>query len=339
MKRKRIIILLLAVLLLGCAPVAGESWGPTFFLNGKELNVYTSHYFIKDTYASIPLNAFLKSVGAVYADSSYNRYQVQCYEIQGIRYIYDWESQVFALEKPYDEIVQKLKAEGRTPTKADFREIDLFAQEGYEPKMQAETAVDHRVLERVLRRMGLDITIEIDREANTICVEMQELNPFFTCTGTEYGAYPILRPEESRSEAEAFFSEHRTLLERAAADIPDLPYFGIADGKAYCRDETQDKNVTVDPATLPESVQALVALSEKTGIDFYRNGPEPVFTEDAAPFFEVCFPRAIDTTYQDPGILYEVRLIYTENTAEQIRYSEMEPLAENWYIEVYFYAY
>ncbi len=179
-----------------------------------------------------------------------------------------------------------------------------------------------------------------DSPAETSEPEVKDptLNPFFTCTGTEYGAYPILLPEERRSEAEAFFNEHRTLLERAAADIPDLPYFGIADGKAYCRDETQNKNVTVDPATLPESLQALVALSEKTGIDFYRTGPEPVFTEDAAPYFEVRFPRAIDTTYQDPGILYEVRLIYTENTAEQIRYSEMEPLAENWYIEVYFYA-
>lgn len=165
------------------------------------------------------------------------------------------------------------------------------------------------------------------------------LNPFFTCTGTEYGAYPILRPEQRRAETEAFFSEHRTLLERAAADMPDLPYFGIADGKAYCRDETQNKNVTVDPATLPESVQALVALSEKTGIEVHQRGPEPVFTEDAAPFFEVEFPRAIDTTYQDPGILYEVWLIYTTNTVEQICYSEMEPLAENWYIEVYFYAY
>ncbi len=105
MKQKRIIILLLAVLLLGCSmggtekqseateqpaeqqppesePEAGGSfWGPKLYLNGKELNVYTSHYFIKDTYASIPLNAFLKSVGAVYADSSYNRYQVQSYKL------------------------------------------------------------------------------------------------------------------------------------------------------------------------------------------------------------------------------------------------------------------
>ncbi|MBR0437336.1 MAG: hypothetical protein IJK12_08855 [Clostridia bacterium] len=153
---------------------AGESRGPAFILNGKERNVYTSHYFIEDEETSIPLNAFLASVGAVAVDSPYNRYMVQCYEIQGIRYIYDWESQVFALEEPYDEIVQKQKAEGRTPTEADFREIDLFAQEGYEPEMQAETWLDHRILERVLRKMGLDISIEIDREANAIRVELAD---------------------------------------------------------------------------------------------------------------------------------------------------------------------
>ena len=318
---------------------AGESGGPAFFLNGKERNIYTSHYFIEDEETSIPLNAFLASVGAVAVDSPYNRYMVQCYEIQGIRYIYDWESQVFALEEPYDEIVQKLKAEGRTPTEADFREIDLFAQEGYEPEMQAETWLDHRILERVLRKMGLDISIEIDREANAIRVEMRELHPFFTCTGTEYGAYPIVAPKERRAEAEALFAAYRELFELAAAEWPDLEHFGIADGEAYCWDEAQRKNETVDPATLPESLQKLIALSAETGIHAYQSGPEPVFAEDAAPYFKVEFPRAIDTTYQDPGILYEVWLIYTANTAEQIRYSEMEPLAENWYIEVYFYAY
>ena len=180
-----------------------------------------------------------------------------------------------------------------------------------------------------------------DLSAETSEPEVKDptLNPFFTCTGTEYGAYPILPPEQRKAEAEAFFSEHRTFLERAAADMPDLPYFGIADGKAYCWDETQNKNVTVDPATLPESLTDLIALSEKTGIEVHQRGPEPVFTEDAAPFFEVEFPRAIDTTYRDPGILYEVWLVYTTNTVDQICYSEMEPLAENWYIEVYFYAY
>lgn len=115
--------------------------------------------------------------------------------------------------------------------------------------------------------------------------------------------------------------------------------FCIFNGEAYEWDPEQNKYVTVDPATLPESLTDLIALSEKTGIEVHQRGPEPVFTEDAAPFFEVEFPRAIDTTYRDPGILYEVWLIYTTNTVEQICYSEMEPLAENWYIEVYFYAY
>lgn len=166
------------------------------------------------------------------------------------------------------------------------------------------------------------------------------INPYFTCTGTEYGPYPILPPEERRAEAEALFAEYREAFELAAKEWPDFDRFYVFNGKAYGWDPEQNGNAAVDPATLPESVQALVALSEQTGIDFYRTGPEPVFTEDAAPFFEVNLPMAIDTTmYQDPGILYEVRLIYTENTADQIRYSEMEPLAENWYIEVYFYAY
>ncbi len=163
-------------------------------------------------------------------------------------------------------------------------------------------------------------------------------NPFFTCTGTEYGDFPILRPEKREAEAKEFLSENRELLELAAVELLNKPDLSIYSGEAHMPN-AEGWYEPIDAATLPESLQALVALSEKTGIDFYRTGPEPVFTEDAAPFFEVCFPRAIDTTYQDPGILYEVWLIYTENTAEQIRYSELEPLAENWYIEVYFYAY
>jgi len=164
------------------------------------------------------------------------------------------------------------------------------------------------------------------------------LNPFFTCTGTEYGPYPILPPEKRESEAKEFLSENRELLELAAVELLNKPDLSIYSGEAHMPN-AEGWYEPIDAATLPEGLQALVALSEKTGIELYRTGPEPVFTEDAAPFFEVCFPRAIDTTYQDPGILYEVWLIYTENTAEQIRYSEMEPLAENWYIEVYFYAY
>ena len=149
----------------------GSSFGPAFILNGKELAVYTGHYFIAGTDDDIPLNAFLSSIGSYYVDSPYNKYQVQCYEIEGIRYIYDWESQVFALAEQYDSVVQAAKAQGRTPTNADFRTINLLP-DGIE--MQAEAWLDHSTLESVLRKMGLDITIELDREENAIRVTMTE---------------------------------------------------------------------------------------------------------------------------------------------------------------------
>ena len=179
---------------------------------------------------------------------------------------------------------------------------------------------------------------DLPAETNEPEVKDPALNPFFTCTGTEYGAYPILQSEKREAEAKEFLSENRELLELAAVELLNKPDLKIYSGEAHMPN-AEGWYEPIDAATLPESLQALVALSEKTGIDFYRTGPEPVFAEDAAPYFIVEFPRAIDTTYQDPGILYEVWLIYTANTAEQIRYFEMEPLAENWYIEVYFYAY
>lgn len=174
---KRLFALVLCAILLlaavGCN--AGGGLGPAFILNGETLNVYTLHYFIKDEYASVPLIAFLQSIGADYADSPYNAYQVQCYDIRGVSYIYDGTLKVFALTDQYDNVMETLKAQGKTPTKADFRTIDLFAQEGYETDMQAEAWVDHHVLEHILQKTGLDITIEIDRDANAIRVEMPEL--------------------------------------------------------------------------------------------------------------------------------------------------------------------
>lgn len=152
-------------------PGGGSSFGPAFILNGKELDVYTEHYFIAGTDDDIPLNAFLSSIGSYYVDSPYNKYQVQCYEIEGIRYIYDWESQVFALAEQYDSVVQAAKTKGRMPTEAEFQAIDLLPA-GVE--MQAEAWLDHSTLESVLRKMGLDITIELDREENAIRVTMSE---------------------------------------------------------------------------------------------------------------------------------------------------------------------
>ena len=99
-------------------------------------------------------------------------------------------------------------------------------------------------------------------------------------------------------------------------------------------------NVEIDPKTLSESLQKLVDLSGASGITAGMMQPEPVFSEDAKPYFEVTFPLAVDTTYHDPGTLYKVWLIYTGNTVEQTsEWYPLEPLTENWYIYVYEYAY
>lgn len=208
MKQKRIIILLLAALLLGCSmggtekqseateqpteqqppepePEAGGSfWGPKLYLNGKELNVYTEHYFIEDEITYIPLDAFLASVGAVYADSPYTKYQVQSYELCGIRFIVDEVTQVFALEREYDAAIQELKAKPGNPvTHANLQKVDLFSPVRNENTMingkkavywGPGAVVDHRTLETALREAGLTIEISVDSEKNAIYVELTD---------------------------------------------------------------------------------------------------------------------------------------------------------------------
>jgi hypothetical protein len=139
-------------------------------------------------------------------------------------------------------------------------------------------------------------------------------NPFFTCEGTAYQKYPLILAEDYKAEALAFLNENRAAIEEAAKTAL----------------ETKD-------------LKAIRALLEETEIDVERNNPSPVFEEGAAPYLEFCFPRAIDTTYDDPGILYYVGLIYTTNTEEQISdgyyQSFMEPVGENWFYYEYYYAY
>ena len=178
--------------------------------------------------------------------------------------------------------------------------------------------------------------------ADTPDAETPAGNPFFTCTGTEYGDFPILRSEQREAEAKTFLAEHRALLERAAADWPDRAHFSISDGEARTWNEQKGGYAPIDALTLSESLQALVRLSEEYDVDFHVCDPDPVFSEDAEPYFKVSFPRAIDTTDRDPGILYYVALIYTANTEEQLTDSyrhDVKPLDGNWFIETYFYAY
>lgn len=179
MKRKWIITILLAVLLLGCfggEPVAGASWGPAFYLNGEKQDVYTSHYSIRETDAIIPLDAFLKSVGGYYADSPYNAYQVQCYELNGTRYIIDKKHAIFAIDEQYDRLIKDLNAKGEPLTHANLKEADLFpdGDDGLWWKEGNGAGVDYRLLESTLRKSGQDITIEIDRDAFAIRVTLKE---------------------------------------------------------------------------------------------------------------------------------------------------------------------
>lgn len=138
------------------------------------------------------------------------------------------------------------------------------------------------------------------------------INPFFTCTGTEYGRFPIIPPEQRKAEALAFLNENRDALEQAAKTALE----------------------TGDPT-------GIAPLISGTGLRAKLYDPEPFFAEDAGNYLAI-YSQAIDTTRDDPGILYEVILIYTNNTAEQISEwyrNEIEPIDGNWFIETYFYAY
>lgn len=159
----------------------------------------------------------------------------------------------------------------------------------------------------VIRRF---IALDARRRADAMG---EGINPFFTCTGTEYGKFPIISPEERKAEALAFLNENRDALERAA-------------------------KVVLDTGEMTEIGYHLTG----TGLHAKVGGPEPVFAEGADQYLAITYPRAIDTTYDDPGVLYEVVLIYTNNSSEQIGEGyrdELEPLEGNWFIEVYFYAY
>ena len=141
-------------------------------------------------------------------------------------------------------------------------------------------------------------------------------NPYFTCTGTEYGLYPIIPPKERKAEAIALLNENRDALERAA-------------------------KVALETGEMTEIQYHLYGLTE-TGMDAKLNKPEPEFVADAGDYLAISYPMAIDATQHDPGILYYVALIYTTNTEDQISEFyrlDVAPIDGNWFLETYFYAY
>lgn len=196
---KKLVVFILATILLvalvSCTNEKNDSennapsivWGnhpnaPTLILNGIELDVYTSHYNVTEEYASIPLSAFLQSVGAEYADSPLNEYGVQCYSFMGKRYIINGRMHLFMFEDDYKAFLKELDDEGKSLSKG------IASERGLLPKNQSKVLLDtdetnieygdiwsdHNSLMNALRESGIDITIEYDYEARTITVTLPE---------------------------------------------------------------------------------------------------------------------------------------------------------------------
>lgn len=157
---------------------------PTLILNGIELDVYTSHYNVTEEYASIPLSAFLQSVGAEYADSPLNEYGVQCYSFMGKRYIINGSMHLFMLEGDYKDFLKELDDEGKELSKETASERGLLPQNQSMVLLNTdETNIeyagiwsDHDSLMNALRESGIDITIEYEYEERTITVTLPELS-------------------------------------------------------------------------------------------------------------------------------------------------------------------
>ena len=162
-------------------------WGnhpnaPTLILNGKQLDVYTSHYNVTEEYASIPLSAFLQSLGAEYADSPLNEYGVQCYSFMGNRYIINGRMHLFMFEDDYKAFLKELDDTGNELSKETASERGLLPKNQSKVLLNtdetnieyAEIWSDHESLMNALRESGIDITIEYDFETRTITVVLPE---------------------------------------------------------------------------------------------------------------------------------------------------------------------
>ena len=145
------------------------------------MNVYTSHYFVKEEYVVIPLQAFLMSVGAEYADSDLNEYGRQCYSFMGKRYVIMGKFQLFMLEDEYVAFTKQLDEDGKALTITNTANKGLLPKsenhalsELFENGIPHEIWTDHISLMNALRESGIDITIEYDYSTRTITVTMPQ---------------------------------------------------------------------------------------------------------------------------------------------------------------------
>ena len=183
---KRITVLLFTLILLlaltACTNGVGENFtdAPKLILNGEALDVYTSHYHVTEECAGIPLQAFLKSIGADYADSSLNEYGIQCYSLMGKRYIVVPDMHLFMLEDDYVAFLEKLDEEGKELSRKATEDCGLLPknESNFSWDMNGDVLywgeiwVDHISLMNALRESGIDITIEYDYMTRTITVTL-----------------------------------------------------------------------------------------------------------------------------------------------------------------------
>lgn len=163
-------------------PAPGDNFpdATTLILNGKKLDVYTSHYWLEEEYAEIPLGAFLSSIGAEFADSPLNEYGIQCYSLLGKRYILIGDLHLFMPEEDYIAFLAELEESGQALSRETAADRGLLPlNESFIPMMINRTPeesggiwTDHVSLMNALRESGIDITIEYDYAARTITVTL-----------------------------------------------------------------------------------------------------------------------------------------------------------------------
>ena len=140
------------------------------------MDVYTSHYFWKDDYLEIPLSAFLKSLGADYADSPYNDYETECYSFCGKQYIICGKYHLFMLEEDYTDF----RGSAKTLTSENTAEVGLLPRNKNICWINRDDSVvewgeiwiDHISLMKALQESGVSISIALDKTANTITVTL-----------------------------------------------------------------------------------------------------------------------------------------------------------------------
>ena len=177
-------LLLAAVTLFALTACAG-GWdpdAPKLKLNGKRLRVYTSHYSLDEEYVFIPLSAFLRSIGAEYADSPLNEYGTQCYSFMGNRYVINGNMHLFMLEKDYMALQKELEDANEKLSRQTAADRGLLPKnesifpENPNVTYWGEIWTDNISLMNALRESGIDVTIDYKYSSRTISVTLPDNN-------------------------------------------------------------------------------------------------------------------------------------------------------------------